>query len=136
MLSITAYDQLNVIVEGEITVHILKLGLLGRNFSNLTANEVLLSTLVELSEAKAILCFSHSEYGYSRPQLIGNTIELLNEWSRQFGTNGPEGSIETSGTISITVTEFGKKLVLEKTYEVYLPFLRKWCGWPNDELDL
>ena len=135
MLSISAYDLLNVIVEGEVTVHVLRLGLISRGFSDVTASEALLDYLIELCEAQAITFLAETTYGggtYGESSVGGSTAELLAAWRKIFGTFGPAEAEVSTSTISFDTTEKGAEIATSTDYDLYLPFLRAWCDWPDD----
>ncbi len=136
MVSVTAYDLLNVIVEGEVTVHVLRLGLVDRGFSNSTVNEVLLGCLIELCEAKAIRCYAEASYGQPQRddvQLCQSAAELVSAWTALFGTQGPTEDQVSSSTMSVETTECGAGIAVDDKYDIYLPFLKDLCGWPDED---
>lgn len=133
MLSITAYDLLNVIVEGEVTVHTLRAALIAREFSDAGANEVLLNCLIELCECGAVVCRVENDYGSNAlaPASCESAVELVAAWGRVFGIDGPRGADVTSGTISVETTDLGSTLALDSQYDIYLPYLRELFDWPD-----
>jgi hypothetical protein len=134
MLSVSAYDMLNVIVDGAVTVHVLRLGLIDRGFPARLASGALMDRLIELCEHQAIVFCAETNYGGPQCDVSAgrSTVELIAAWERIFGPHGPAEAEVTSGTISIEPTELGKTIASDSKYEVYLPLLREFWGWPDE----
>ena len=98
MLSPAAYDLINVIVDGEVTVHTLRLGIIARGVCEKDADELLLNCLIELAEAGLIEWLIHQRYGDIPPFRPSNfgAVELLTCWQTCFGTGGPRGDAPDS----------------------------------------
>ena len=134
MISITAYDLLNIIVEGEVTTQVLGLNLVSRGHSKTTADETVLNCLIELCEAGFIACQSRNDYGSSSPKDRGitNTPDLIESWTELFGINSGPTNMDENKTITIEITDLGRQIVVSEDYDLYLPILKSQFQWPED----
>ena len=131
MLSISAYDLLNVIVEGEVTAHTLWAGLRHRLGTDRAADEQLLSALCELCTRECIAWSEEHEYGRSARQdpSVYTVGALVDSWLAGFDRAGPRGDQPCSFTLSIRATLAGERESQHTRYEVYGPLLRAWFDW-------
>lgn len=132
MISISAYDLLNVIAEGEVTVQTLGLNLTSRGHTKRTADETILNCLIELCEAGLVACRSEHDYGNQTPKdkAISNAVELVKSWTNFYGVDSGPTDADENQTITVEITKIGQETVLSSSYDLYLPILKNQFGWP------
>lgn len=133
MLSIVAYDLLNVIVQDELAVQDVIAYL--RAIPASTESDPR-SVLRELVAGGFVQFRVHEDYGRGRqPPLhpTGAVVEFDRAWVQCFKDGaGPAGPTGFSGpTITVTDTEAGVRECHAKCYDAYMDELRRDFGWPS-----
>lgn len=101
MVSVTAFDLLNVVAAGDVTVHTLWLGFHDRLSFQQAADELLLNSLIELTEAGLISWAIEEDYGRSPPTkpTSYSADRLVDAWKSAFGNSGPRPQESENSTI-------------------------------------
>ena len=128
MISISSYNLLSIIACGEVTVHVLHRGVLERTKSLESADEILLSGILELARKNLAIFSYHDDYGnLSSVRKISPNIEsIIGIWKSIFKFEGPRSEFPDPSTLTLEITEAGVKELDKDIYLVYENLLDKW----------
>ena len=130
MISISAFDILNVITNGSLTIHTLWVGVKASHSSDSDADKSLLNALIELCDSQLIAWSFEADYGNDVPSApkIQSSSELVECWLEIFGTLGPRNEYGPR-TIMIEATKNGAQTADSDSYSHYDRFLADWYEW-------
>jgi hypothetical protein len=132
VLSPIAFHVASIVVLGEVTAHVLALGLGSHVVDDESVDILLLSALSELAESGLLEWEEWEAYGDGRPirRSSAGADVLVDSWVRCFGRRGPRGEDPSVATLSLSMTERGIEEVSSPSYELYRPLLESWFD-PN-----
>jgi len=128
VLSPFAVQLGGVIALGEVSAHVLALGVRAHVGDDDSADMLLLSGLCELS-ARAMLRWEEWEAygdGKPRPAVVADAAALMEVWRRVFGDAGPRGEDPGNPTLCFEITDAGKEELASERYDVYVARLERW----------